>query len=102
MSIFDQSYSPPSINTEPEQYILKPGVLNMPVITTPVSHSPFSEVHKHAKRSDWAQSQPGVILVFVIVFTVGCAIFAIIVHREWKARRAERAEWTVEEIKDDA
>lgn len=73
----------------------------MAVITTPISQSPFSEVHKYAKRSDWAQSQPGVILVFVIVFIVGCGVFGIIIHKEWKARRAERAEWTVEEIKDN-
>lgn len=74
----------------------------MGVIRTLPSTSGLSGVHRITKRSArWAQKQPGVILVFVIVFIVGCSILALIIHKEWKARKAERAEWTVEEIKDD-
>lgn len=69
--------------------------------TSQPSQPSLSEAHKYVKRSDWAQSQPGVILVFVIVFILGCGILGVIVHKEWRARRDERAEWTVEEIKDD-
>ncbi|KAE8138582.1 hypothetical protein BDV38DRAFT_281886 [Aspergillus pseudotamarii] len=73
----------------------------MPAITAHPSQPPRFEVHQYVKRSDWAQSQPGVILVFVIVFSIGFGVLGIVVHKEWEARRAERAEWTVEEIKDD-
>ncbi|BCS18873.1 uncharacterized protein APUU_11701S [Aspergillus puulaauensis] len=70
-------------------------------VITRTSQPSLSEAHEYVKRSDWAQSQPGVILVFVIVFILGCGILGVIVHKEWGARRDERAEWTVEEIKDE-
>ncbi|KAE8406311.1 hypothetical protein BDV37DRAFT_242931 [Aspergillus pseudonomiae] len=73
----------------------------MPVITAQAFQPSLFDAHQHARRSNWAESQPGVILVFVIVFLVGFGILGIIVHKAWEARRAERAEWTVEEIKDD-
>lgn len=75
--------------------------LNMPAIAARAFQPPLSEVYQYAKRSDWAKSQPGVILVFVIVFIVGVGILVVIIHKEWEARKAKRAEWTVEEIKDD-
>lgn len=58
-------------------------------------------IRKIMKRSDWAQNQPGVILVFVIVFIIGCGILMVMIHKEWLARKAERAKWSVEEITDD-
>lgn len=69
--------------------------------TSQPSQPSLYEAHEFVKRSGWAQDQPGVILVFVIVFILGCGILGVIVHKEWKTRRDERAEWTVEEIKDD-
>lgn len=50
------------------------------------------------KRSDWAEDQAGVVLVFCIVFIVGCSILSFIVLKAWRQRQAERAQWTVEEI----
>lgn len=61
---------------------------------------PVEHVHEIVKRDNWADNQRGVILVFVIVFIVGCGILGLIIHREWMARKHERAQWSVEEIKD--
>lgn len=61
---------------------------------------PVDHVDEIAKRGNWADNQRGVILVFVIVFIVGCGILGLIIHREWVARKHERAQWSVEEIKD--
>ena len=72
----------------------------MGVIRTPAQGSPIPHVHEIAKRSNWASNQRGVILDFVIVFLVGCGILGLIVHREWVARKTEKAQWSVEEIKD--
>lgn len=50
------------------------------------------------KRSQWAQHQAGVILVFCIVFVLGCAILSLIIVKAWRRRQEERAQWSVEEI----
>ena len=72
----------------------------MAVIGIPAHGPPVPRVHEIAKRSDWAYNQRGVILVFAIVFVVGCGILGLIIHREWVARKTERAQWSVEEIKE--
>lgn len=72
----------------------------MAVIKIPAHEPPVTHVYEFAKRSDWAYNQRGVILVFAIVFLVACGILGLIIHREWVARKTERAQWSVEEIKD--
>lgn len=73
----------------------------MPVITTTLSRDDHGISNGLTKRDNWAAEEPGVILVFCIVFIVGCGIFALIVQRAIKHRREERAKWVVTEIKDD-
>lgn len=72
----------------------------MAVIGIPAHGPQVPHVHEIVKRSDWAYDQRGVILVFVIVFLVGCGLLGMIIHREWVARKTERSHWSVEEIKD--
>jgi hypothetical protein len=73
----------------------------MPVITTTLSRDGHDISNGLTKRDNWAGEEPGVILVFCIVFIVGCGIFAVIVQRAIKDRREEREKWVVTEIKDD-
>jgi hypothetical protein len=72
----------------------------MPAITTTLSRDDHGISNGLTKRG-WAGQEPGVILVFCIVFIVGCGIFAHIVQRAIKHRREEREKWVVTEIKDD-
>lgn len=48
--------------------------------------SSFAATHAQVKR-DWAGDQAGVILVFAIVFVVGCGIIALFLYRRWSAMR---------------
>lgn len=54
-----------------------------------------------ARRDHWAAQEPGVVLVFCIVFLVGCGILLLIIQRALKQRREERAQWEVTEIGDE-
>jgi cytochrome c-type biogenesis protein CcmH/NrfG len=42
------------------------------------------------KRSNWASREPGVILVFCIVFLVGLGIVALFAYRKWMAMKAKK------------
>lgn len=67
----------------------------------PLSEDNSTSPKKLARRDNWAAEEPGVVLVFAIVFIVGCGILAMIIQKELKRRREERAQWEVTEITDD-
>ncbi|RHZ57065.1 hypothetical protein CDV55_104492 [Aspergillus turcosus] len=58
-----------------------------------------SQIHHLAKRHNWASENPGVILVFCIVFIVGVGVIALFAYRKWMARKARMASYEVEETK---
>jgi hypothetical protein len=58
-----------------------------------------SHLHHLVKRRNWASENPGVILVFCIVFIVGVGIISLFVYRRWMARKARLASFEVEETK---
>ncbi|KAG2012686.1 hypothetical protein GB937_007039 [Aspergillus fischeri] len=59
-----------------------------------------SHIHHLAKRRhNWASENPGVVLVFCIVFIVGVGIIGLFVYRRWMARKAKMASLEVEETK---
>lgn len=45
------------------------------------------ELHSIAKRSNWASKNPGVVLVFCIVFLVATGVFSLMVYRKCSKRR---------------
>ncbi|RJE22882.1 hypothetical protein PHISCL_04778 [Aspergillus sclerotialis] len=61
----------------------------------------FNTLQHLTKRADdhknWAHANPGVVLVFCIVFIVGCGIIALFLYRKWMARKAVKAAYPVEE-----
>ncbi|KAL1998919.1 hypothetical protein VTN02DRAFT_5342 [Thermoascus thermophilus] len=46
--------------------------------------------HRHRHRHNWANRNPGVVLVFCIVFLVGLGIVALFAYRKWMARKAAK------------
>lgn len=56
-------------------------------------------VRNEPVKRNWASREPGVVLVFCIVFLVGCGILALIVQKMRNERKAERAKWEVTEVK---
>lgn len=58
-----------------------------------------SQIHHLAKRRNWASKNPGVVLVFCIVFIVGVGVIALFAYRKWMARKARMASYEVEETK---
>lgn len=63
----------------------------------PIDHN---AIVKRNSNQNWAAQEPGVVLVFCIVFIVGCGILALIIHRAWRTHKEERAQWEVTEIKE--
>lgn len=57
---------------------------------------PHPETRALIKRSNWAGENPGVVLVFCIVFIVAVGIVSLFVYRQWMARKAKRAAVQVE------
>ncbi|OOF93059.1 hypothetical protein ASPCADRAFT_209691 [Aspergillus carbonarius ITEM 5010] len=53
--------------------------------------------HQVIKRSNWASENPGVVLVFCIVFIVAVGIIALVIYRKWMARKAARQSYEVEQ-----
>ena len=53
-------------------------------------------VHQLTKRH-WASENPGVVLVFAIVFVVGCGIIILFLYRKWMARKAVKESYPVDE-----
>lgn len=51
------------------------------------------------KRSNWAGENPGVILVFCIVFIVGVGIISLFAYRLWMKRKAKKQFYEVQERK---
>lgn len=74
--------------------------ISLNYIMPAISHSPLAR-NGIARRDNWAGQEPGVILVFCIVFLVGCGILLLIIQRALKQRREERAQWEVTEIRDE-
>ncbi|KAJ5883828.1 uncharacterized protein N7473_010714 [Penicillium subrubescens] len=61
----------------------------MPAIT--VTNQPQgTDMTTITKRGNWASREPGVILVFAIVFLVGLGIVSLFVYRKWMARKAKK------------
>ncbi|CAL5868369.1 uncharacterized protein PFLUO_LOCUS2594 [Penicillium psychrofluorescens] len=52
--------------------------------------SPSPSIHSLIKRKNWAAKNPGVVLVFCIVFLVGCGIVSLFAYRRWLKRKAEK------------
>ena len=50
------------------------------------------EFHELVKRKNWAAHEPGVILVFCIVFVVAALLIGLFLWRKFQARRAAKAE----------
>ncbi|KAB8072058.1 hypothetical protein BDV29DRAFT_178135 [Aspergillus leporis] len=47
------------------------------------------------KRSNWASENPGVVLVFCIVFIVAVGIIALFAYRKWMSWKAKRQSFEV-------
>jgi len=50
------------------------------------------ELHQLVKRKNWAAKEPGVILVFCIVFSVAALLIGLFLYRKLQARRAAKAD----------
>ncbi|RAK96620.1 uncharacterized protein BO80DRAFT_468416 [Aspergillus ibericus CBS 121593] len=53
--------------------------------------------HQVIKRSNWASENPGVVLVFCIVFIVAVGIIALFIYRKCMARKAAKQSYEVEQ-----
>ncbi|KKF97084.1 hypothetical protein CFIMG_005873RA [Ceratocystis fimbriata CBS 114723] len=60
----------------------------MPAINSVVAREAVSHLVK--RRKNWAHRQPGVILVFCIVFIIGVGLLSLFVHRKLKARKERK------------
>ncbi|PWY79315.1 hypothetical protein BO70DRAFT_363075 [Aspergillus heteromorphus CBS 117.55] len=49
------------------------------------------------RRSNWASKNPGVVLVFCIVFIVAVGIVSLFIYRKCMARKAARQSYEVEQ-----
>lgn len=59
----------------------------MPAISTAVvARDTFS----HLAKRNWASEEPGVIVVFCIVFIVAVGLIALFIHKKLAARREKR------------
>jgi hypothetical protein len=57
----------------------------MAAISMPIAARAEYALHQLAKRDNWAQREPGVIVVFVIVFLVAVLVIAMFINK--KVRR---------------
>lgn len=67
----------------------------------PIPNQPtLYTLNQLTKREDdgknWAHANPGVVLVFCIVFIVGCGIISLFLYRKWMASRAVKQAYPVE------
>ncbi|KAM7208707.1 hypothetical protein V8F20_000870 [Naviculisporaceae sp. PSN 640] len=61
----------------------------MPAISNVlVARDSFSHL---AKRSNWASREPGVIVVFCILFIVGVGLIALFISKKLAARKEKKA-----------
>lgn len=49
-----------------------------------------NDLHEFAKRSNWASREPGVIVIFCIVFLVTLGIISLFAYRRWMKHNAEK------------
>lgn len=49
------------------------------------------------RNTNWASQNPGVILVFCIVFVVGVGLICLFLYRYWLSRRAVKETYPVQE-----
>lgn len=59
----------------------------------PISLIPRTDpetLHLLAKRKNWAARNPGVVLVFCIVFLVALGIISLFAYRRWMKRKASK------------
>ncbi|KAJ5180592.1 hypothetical protein N7492_003802 [Penicillium capsulatum] len=57
---------------------------------SPLERRQSTDIHAIAKRSNWASKNPGVVLVFCIVFIVAVGVFSLLAYRKWMKRRASK------------
>lgn len=62
-----------------------------------IDRSEATILHQFAKRSNWASENPGVILVFCIVFIVGVGIIALFMYRRWLKHKATKESYETAE-----
>lgn len=55
-----------------------------------IDRSEAPNLRQFGKRDNWAAENPGVILVFCIVFVVGFGIVALFAYRRWMKRKADK------------
>ena len=51
---------------------------------------------EHGRHRNWAAANPGVVLVFCLVFIVAVGIIALIAYRYWLKRKAARTTYEAE------
>ena len=56
-------------------------------------HQLYPRDHDH---KNWAHANPGVVLVFCLVFIVGVGLVALVLYRQWLKRRAEKVAYEAE------
>lgn len=66
-----------------------PDFVKMPAVIKPQPPS-VNKLSSITKRSNWASREPGVILVFCIVFIVALGIVALFAYRKWMVRKARK------------
>jgi predicted negative regulator of RcsB-dependent stress response len=49
-----------------------------------------ADLHQLVKRKNWAARNPGVVLVFCIVFLVALGLVALVAYRRWLKRKANK------------
>ncbi|MCJ1251630.1 hypothetical protein MMC30_008865 [Trapelia coarctata] len=70
-----------------------PPPIKMPALNlalTPLIPRTSSELVKRINNDNWAGHNPGVVLVFCIVFIVALGLISLFVYRKMLARRAAR------------
>ncbi|KAF2842844.1 hypothetical protein M501DRAFT_993614 [Patellaria atrata CBS 101060] len=63
----------------------------MPAISKELSLRAEEAVHQLVRRKNFAQREPGIILVFAIVGAVAILLIGLFVHKKLSARKAARA-----------
>ncbi|KAJ6086357.1 hypothetical protein N7486_010638 [Penicillium sp. IBT 16267x] len=62
-----------------------------------ITRSQASSLHRIAKRRNWASKNPGVVLVFCIIFLVGLGILSLFVYRRVLQKKAEKEKFETTE-----
>lgn len=62
-----------------------------------IPQSQALNIHRIAKRSNWASKNPGVVLVFCIVFLVGLGIVSLFIYRRVLQKKAEKEKFETAE-----